>query len=209
MPITEVVFPLFKLDPESLAALKAATPTLFASVKDVGGLLTLVRGPLLEENGQAVDPNTHRSVLSLEWTDAASFHNFYPASEKFLSFVNIIKPIVVAPPVPQLFQAEDRSTQCLFSDITQIIRVQSNSGTEETWKRIEQLLETSVGEKLPSYHAGGIEKDEAFFLGLIGWKSKEQYDQFGKQKDFLDLVKQLNAQNEADNFVVQLSKVDI
>lgn len=65
MPITEVVFPLFKLDPESLAALKAATPTLFASVKDVGGLLTLVRGPLLEENGQAVDPNTHRSVLSL------------------------------------------------------------------------------------------------------------------------------------------------
>lgn len=65
MPITEVVFPTFKLDPESLTALQAATPTMFSSVKGVGGLLNLVRGPLVEENGQAVDPNTHRSVLSL------------------------------------------------------------------------------------------------------------------------------------------------
>lgn len=65
MPITEIVFPLFKLDPESLAGLKAATPTMFETVKNVGGLLNLVRGPLLEENGQAVDPNTHRSILSL------------------------------------------------------------------------------------------------------------------------------------------------
>ncbi|KAL6909239.1 hypothetical protein GGI43DRAFT_394906 [Trichoderma evansii] len=209
MPITEIVFPLFKLDPESLAGLKAATPTMFESVKNVGGLLNPFRGPLLEENGQAVDPNTHRSILSLEWADASSFHNFYPASESFLGFISKIKPLVASPPVPQLFQAEDRSTECLSSNITQIIKVQSNSGTEETWKQIEQLVEKSAGEKLPSYHAGGIEKDESLFLGLIGWKSKEQYEQFGKQKEFLELVKQLNAQSEADNIIVQLSKIDI
>jgi hypothetical protein len=65
MPLTEVVFPVFKLDPETLATLQAATPTLFSTIKGVPGLLNFLRGPLLEENGQAVDPNTHRSVLSL------------------------------------------------------------------------------------------------------------------------------------------------
>lgn len=90
-----------------------------------------------------------------------------------MGFFNAVKPLVAAPPSPQLFQADNRSTHCLSSNLTQIIKVQANSGTEETWKRIEQLLEKSAGEKLPSYHAGGIEKDEAEFLGLIGWKSKE------------------------------------
>jgi hypothetical protein len=79
----------------------------------------------------------------------------------------------VAKPNPQLFQAENRSTHVLSSNFTQIIKVQANSGTEETWKQIEQLLEKSAGEKLPTYHASGIEKDESEFLGLIGWKSRE------------------------------------
>lgn len=65
MPITEIVFPVFKLDPETLSTLQAAAPTMFSTIKGVPGLLNLLRGPLLEENGQAVDPNTHRSVLSL------------------------------------------------------------------------------------------------------------------------------------------------
>lgn len=37
----------------------------------------------------------------------------------------------------------------------------------------------------------------------------QQYEQFGKQKELLELVKQLNAENEAGNFVVQLSKLDM
>lgn len=111
--------------------------------------------------------------MRLEWTNAADFHAFYPDSEKYSAFINGVKPIIAAPAVPQLFEANVRSTQCLSSNITQIFRVQSNSGTEEAWKRIEQLLEKSVGEKLPTHHASGIEKDEAVFLGLIGWKSKE------------------------------------
>ncbi|PNP38108.1 hypothetical protein TGAM01_v201371 [Trichoderma gamsii] len=201
MPLTEVVFPVFKLDPETLATLQAATPTLFSTIKGVPGLLNFLRGPLLEENGQAVDPSTHRSVLSLEWENAESFHGFYPSSDAFLGFINIVKPLVAAPPNPQLFQAENRSTSCLSSSLTQIIKGKAASGTEETWKKIEQLL----GEKIPTYHANGIEKDAAEFLGLIGWKSKEEYEQFGKQKEFLELVKQLNA----DNILVQLTKIDV
>ncbi|KAL7920181.1 hypothetical protein ACQKWADRAFT_165543 [Trichoderma austrokoningii] len=208
MPITETIFPLFKLDPQSIAALEAASPTLFASFKGIPGILNLLWGPILEENGQAVDSSTHRSVVSLEWDNAESFHSFYPASAAFSSFISVVKPLVVAPPSPQLFRAEDRSTQCLFSNLTQMIKVHATSGTEETWKRIEHFIEKSVGEKRPLYHAHGIEKDEAEFLGLIGWKSKEEYEQFGKQEDFLELVKQLNAQDEAGNFLVQLSKVD-
>ncbi|EHK41607.1 uncharacterized protein TrAtP1_005114 [Trichoderma atroviride] len=204
MPITEVVFPVFKLDPETLATLQAAAPTMFSTIKGVPGLLNLLRGPLLEENGQAVDPSTHRSVLSLEWENVESFHGFYPSSDAFLGFFNVVKPLVAAAPSPQLFQAENRSTDCLSSNLTQIIKGQAASGTAETWKKIQQLL----GANIPSYQAGGIEKDAAEFLGLIGWKSKEEYEQFGKQKEFLELVKQLNAQNEVDNILVQLTKID-
>lgn len=107
--------------------------------------------------------------VQLEWENAESFHGFYPSSDAFLGFINIVKPLVAAPPNPQLFQAENRSTSCLSSSLTQIIKGKAASGTEETWKKIEQLL----GEKIPTYHANGIEKDAAEFLGLIGWKSKE------------------------------------
>jgi hypothetical protein len=65
MPLTEIVSPEFKLDPESLAALQEAEPRLFSSVKDIPGLWNFLRGPILEENGQDVDPAKLRSVLAL------------------------------------------------------------------------------------------------------------------------------------------------
>lgn len=65
MPITEVIFPLFKLDPESLAGRDAAIASMFTAMQGVVGIQNLVRGPLLEENGQPIDPNTYRSVISL------------------------------------------------------------------------------------------------------------------------------------------------
>lgn len=104
-----------------------------------------------------------------EWENVESFHGFYPSSDAFLGFFNVVKPLVAAAPSPQLFQAENRSTDCLSSNLTQIIKGQAASGTVETWKKIQQLL----GANIPSYQAGGIEKDAAEFLGLIGWKSKE------------------------------------
>lgn len=113
--------------------------------------------------------------VQLEWENAESFHGFFPSSEAFLGFFNVVKPLVAETPTPQLFQAENRSTDCLSSNFTQIIKGQATSGTAETWKKIEQLL----GGSIPSYHAGGIEKDAAEFLGLIGWKSKEVCCVFG------------------------------
>lgn len=106
-----------------------------------------------------------------EYENAESFHNFSPNTEAFQGFYNFIVPLVAEIPSPQLFQAENRSTDCLSSRLTQIIKCQVASGTEETWGEIEQLL----GGDVPSYHANGIEKDEGEFLGLIGWKSKEVY----------------------------------
>lgn len=109
------------------------------------------------------------SCTILEYENAESFHNFSPNSEAFQGFSNFAKPLVAEIPTPQLFQAKNRSTDCLSSSFTQIIKCQAASGTEETWKKIEQLF----GGKIPSYHANGIEKAEGEFLGLIGWSSKE------------------------------------
>ncbi|KAM0253894.1 hypothetical protein ACHAQJ_007069 [Trichoderma viride] len=209
MPITELVFPSYKLDPQSLATLKENQQQLFGTFAGVAGLLKLFRGPILEDSGKAVDPREVRSVLALEWDDASSFHNFFPQSENFQNFVKIIKPLVAAPAIPELYEAEEQSTQCLSSNITQIIKVQSNAGTNENWKQLKESLGESVGDVPVFYHANGIEKDQDVFLGLIGWKNLQQYEQLGKNSSILEQIKNLNNEKEAQNIVVQLSPVDV
>lgn len=65
MPITELVFPAFKRDPESLKALKEKEPEIFKSVIGTEGLYAAFRGPILEENAQSVPPESVRNIIVL------------------------------------------------------------------------------------------------------------------------------------------------
>jgi len=189
MPITELVFPLYKLDPQSLAGLKEKTPEIFQSFSGVEGLQAAFRGPILEEDGAAVDLQSMRSVLVLgrlshaclttllltwgviDWDTPSSFHNFFPNSPNFKAFVTTIKPFLAGPATPELYEAEERSASCKSSNITQIIKATSTKETEDMWKQLEGAITESATDKPSFYHAKGIEKDEGTFLGLIGWKN--------------------------------------
>jgi hypothetical protein len=65
MPITELIFPVFKQDSQTLAGLKEKAPEIFQTFSGVEGLQAAFRGPILEENGSAVDPKSAKSVLVL------------------------------------------------------------------------------------------------------------------------------------------------
>lgn len=65
MPITELVFPLYKLDPQSLVGLKENEQQIFGCFAGVEGLLKLFRGPIMEDSGTTVDLKAIRSVLAI------------------------------------------------------------------------------------------------------------------------------------------------
>jgi hypothetical protein len=65
MPVTELVFPSYKLDPQSLAELKAKENQIFQSFSGVTGLEKACRGIILEEDGASVDAARMRNVLVL------------------------------------------------------------------------------------------------------------------------------------------------
>lgn len=65
MPITELVFPSYKLDLQSRTRLKEKASDIFQIFSGVEGLQAAFRGAILEENGAAVDPNSVRTVFVL------------------------------------------------------------------------------------------------------------------------------------------------
>ena len=65
MPVTELVFPSYKLDKQSLSGLKENEPDIFRSFSGVEGLQIGFRGAILEEDGVSVDTNSMRSLLLL------------------------------------------------------------------------------------------------------------------------------------------------
>ncbi|KAJ8099024.1 hypothetical protein POJ06DRAFT_126368 [Lipomyces tetrasporus] len=204
MPVTELVFPLYKPDPQSLEELKQKENQIFQSFCGVEGLKAAFRGVVLEDNGVAVDPKT-RGILVLDWTDSSSFHTFYPTSPNYASFGTMFTPFVAAPATPELYEAGGRSLSCTSSNFVQIIKVKSSKATEEAWKRLEESLR-EFGIKTPNfYHANGIEKDEGVFLGLIGWRSWQEYERVGKDISFLEHLKELSNNETAQNLITQLT----
>lgn len=65
MPVTELVFPLYKPDSQSLAELKQKENEIFQSLSSVEGLNVAFCGVVLEDNGVAVDSKNTRGVLVL------------------------------------------------------------------------------------------------------------------------------------------------
>lgn len=208
MPVTELVYPTYKRDPESLDGLKAHESAIFEAFSEVKGLQAAFRGPVLEEDGAVVDPNSMRSILVLEWDDPASFHTFYPTSDKFKAFVGAIKPFLAAPATPQLFEGEARSILCTSTKVTQLIKAKTGDETEERWKRLENVVTDRMTDQPAFYHANGIEKDGGTFLGLIGWKDLQEYERYGKGKGILEQIAGLSKTQPVQNMLVQLTKID-
>lgn len=65
MPVTELVFPLYNPDSQSLEELEQKAHQIFHSFQGVEGLKAAFRGVVLEDNGVAIDPKITRGVLVL------------------------------------------------------------------------------------------------------------------------------------------------
>jgi hypothetical protein len=111
----------------------------------------------------------------IDWVDSASFHAFYPQSDRFQAFAGAIKAFVAAPAIPELYEAQKRSISCTSSNITQIIKAKSRKETQEAWSQLEIAIGKSVTDQPLFYHANGTEKDQGTFLGLIGWNSLQVF----------------------------------
>jgi hypothetical protein len=109
----------------------------------------------------------------IEWDNPASFHTFFPKSDKFQTFVSTIKPFAAAPAIPELYEAEERSIDCTSSPMIQIFKVKASDETERAWEKLKEGIKIATANQPSFYHANGIEKDDGTFLGLIGWNSSE------------------------------------
>ncbi|GAD97556.1 conserved hypothetical protein [Paecilomyces variotii No. 5] len=207
MPITELVFPSFKKDPETLKALENEWEN-FKSLIGTQGVQAVFRGSILEDNGQSVPAESVRSILVIDWVDHAAFQGFYPNSDNYKSFIGAFKPLVAAPAVPQLYESQERSIACTSSNVMQVIKAKSGQETEEKWGRLEEAIRGLAEDRASLYHANGIGKDDGTFLGLIGWKSAKDYTQFGKERTILQHIEGLGAQGEVENLLVQLRRLD-
>ncbi|KAH6653127.1 hypothetical protein BKA67DRAFT_659769 [Truncatella angustata] len=209
MPITEVIFHAYKTDPQTLAGLGNSHGHLVTAFSGVDGLKTLFRGPLLEQDGEAIGPQSGRDVLAIEWEKEEFFHQFFPGSEKFKALYTKMKDFAAAPARPELYEATNRSTLCFSSEVTQIIKVRSGTGTEAAWKRLEEVLSASPAGKPALYHANGIGKEEGGFIGLIGWQNLEHYQTVGKQNSILELIEHLNKNEKVQSSIAKLQQVDL
>ncbi|KAH0839215.1 hypothetical protein FOPE_05554 [Fonsecaea pedrosoi] len=211
MPITELIFPTYKLDAESLAALKTNESHIFSHLTNVNGLQAAFNGQILEHNGSPVDPKNVRTLLVLDWVDSASFDAFYPKSEKFQAFINSVKPFVAAPAVPELYEQQERSIACTSTNVTQIFKSTTSDTIEKAWEQLKSSIrdQYSIADAPAFYHATGIKNDQGKFLGLIGWQNLQEYERVGKTSAVMARIHELSndAGGEVENLVVQLGQI--
>ncbi|OAL35034.1 hypothetical protein AYO20_05749 [Fonsecaea nubica] len=190
MPITELIFPTYKLDAESLAALKTNESHIFSHLANVNGLQAAFNGQILEHNGSPVDPKN---------------------SEKFQAFINSVKPFVAAPAVPELYEQQERSIACTSTNVTQIFKSTTSDTIEKAWEQLKSSIrdQYSIADAPAFYHATGIKEDQGKFLGLIGWQNLQEYERVGKASAVMARIHELSneAGGEVDNLVVQLGQI--
>ncbi|KAI9147328.1 hypothetical protein HJFPF1_12347 [Paramyrothecium foliicola] len=209
MAITEFIFPVYKPDQETLIELTKSAPEIFSNFRGVEGLKSLFRGKILIDNGQAVESDSGRGVIALEWDELSSFHSFYPQSAAFQGFLTKIKPHLAGGASPQLFESSSRSTHCLLSSICQVIKALKNTNTEKHWKQLQTVIsESNIG--APSFFgADGVEDEQDYFLGLVGWRSFQDYKETGLKEVFKELVNGITVEGKGYSLVVQLTQFEI
>ncbi|CAH0020546.1 unnamed protein product [Clonostachys rhizophaga] len=209
MVVTEILPVFYNQDPKLQEELKQKAPELFTHFLGVNGLQSLSRGKIVADNGTPVDSGSGRSALILEWDNKSSFHDFFPSSPAFQAFAGKMKPFVISPVLPELYESPDSSTSCASANITQIIKVAQGSNTEKVWVQITETISQSQTEAPQFFHGSGIEEQQGNFLGLIGWPSLKSYEESRKHAALVKLIDELSAGGKLYDIAVDLASIPI
>ncbi|KAL4937919.1 hypothetical protein BDV06DRAFT_226495 [Aspergillus oleicola] len=205
--ITELLFPIFKKDPETQATLAKDGPKLFSHLIGLPGIQFLAWGLVLYDDGERLESH-HRGVVLLEWDDPSSLYSFYPSSPKFADFIKGVRPLVPEPDTPELFATVTSAAVTGSAGITQIIKVNERPSTEAVWNRLKNALSRKEMAPVLS-HSRGIEDQEGIFLGLIGWGSVEKYEESKIDEVVVGLLEDLGAAGKVLNVIVQLQTMAV
>ncbi|CAH0048104.1 unnamed protein product [Clonostachys solani] len=207
MAVTELILVSYNLDPKLQEQLKQKAPEMFSHFIGVNGLQSMSRGKVVADDGTSVDSRSGRSALILEWDNKSSFHDFFPKSPAFQAFAGMMKPLIVSPVLPELYESPDSSSSCASANITQIIKVAQGSNTEKVWGQIKEAISQSQSETPQFFHGSGIEEQQGNFLGLIGWPSLKSYEESRKHTALAKLVDELSAGGKLYDIAVDLASI--
>ncbi|KAL3483547.1 hypothetical protein BJX62DRAFT_220180 [Aspergillus germanicus] len=214
MAITEILLPVLKGDPESLASLSSQAPQISSQLAGTPGLQFFAHGKILFDNGNPVCSDSGRIVLLLEWDTLSSLHAFYPHSAAFQGFIGLMKQFLAQGAIPIPFEAVASAQATASAPITQIIQVRHGSETEGLWARLQGALASEANAAMaigqPVFaHATGVEDQEGTFLGTIGWRRLEDYERGRTDETISNILGELGAGNEMLNLVVQLEGITV
>lgn len=194
MPISELVLGTLRPDvaQEGLSHIRKNQPGIFSTVE---GSLSNNVGQVLKHNGKDIS-SEYKPILALgtlspllkpsaqtdsvqEWNRVESFHNFYPASAAFQSFIGVFGPYAGGKAQPQLFEPSPGSS--LFSDIVSqgaalILIAAAAAGKKEeisaAWNELLQAAKKD-DELVGQWEGWGIEGDEGTWAGILSWENVE------------------------------------
>ncbi|KAK7192085.1 hypothetical protein PSPO01_01657 [Paraphaeosphaeria sporulosa] len=226
MPISELVLGTLRPEvaQEGLSHIRKNQPGIFSTVE---GSLSNSVGHVIKHNGKDTF-SEYTPILALgklyllfkpsvqansakEWNRVESFHNFYPASAAFQSFIGVFGPYAGGKAQPQLFQPSSGSS--FFSDLVAqgaalIFIASAAAGKKEdisaTWNTLLQAAKKDdalVGQ----WQGWGIEGDEGTWAGILSWRNVDTLEQSSTDKSVAEAVQNLKALVELDEYLVSFT----
>ncbi|KAL4995602.1 hypothetical protein BDV10DRAFT_128177 [Aspergillus recurvatus] len=209
MSVIELLLPTYKTDPETQSLLRAQAQSLFVRFRGVPGLQSFFRGRILADAGEPVSESSGRGVLILEWDYVSSFHAFYPNSHTFQEFVTIAKRFVKAPEHPEIFETRASSVESMEKNVMQIIKVVEKHETEETWEKLQMTMGSQGAGAMAFSSASGIEDQRGCFLGIVGWRSLQDYEQARVNGAVAGILQELGGGDMLLDIVVQVERMTV
>ncbi|KAL2783233.1 hypothetical protein BJX66DRAFT_349684 [Aspergillus keveii] len=212
MTITEILLPVLKGDPESLASLSSHAPQISSQLAGTPGLQFFAHGKILFDKGNPVPSDSGRTVLLLEWDTLSSLHEFYPHSPAFQGFIGLVKPFLAQGAIPIPFEAVESAQTAASAPITQIMQVRQRPETEGAWARLQGALANepnpamAIGQPVFT-HAVGVEDQAGTFLGTVGWRSLKDYERARANETISNILGEFGVGTEALNVVVKLEEI--
>ncbi|KAL5386928.1 hypothetical protein DPSP01_003944 [Paraphaeosphaeria sporulosa] len=209
MPISELVLGTLRPEvaQEGLSHIRKNQPGIFSTVE---GSLSNSVGHVIKHNGKDTF-SEYTPILALEWNRVESFHNFYPASAAFQSFIGVFGPYAGGKAQPQLFQPSSGSS--FFSDLVAqgaalIFIASAAAGKKEdisaTWNTLLQAAKKDdalVGQ----WQGWGIEGDEGTWAGILSWRNVDTLERSSTDKSVAEAVQKLKALVELDEYLVSFT----
>ncbi|KAL3459307.1 hypothetical protein BJX64DRAFT_291284 [Aspergillus heterothallicus] len=212
MTITEILLPVLKGDPESLSAYNSQSAQISKHLAGTSGLQFFAHGTIVFDGGNPVAPESGRTILIIEWDTLSSLHAFYPHSAAFQAFLGLMKPFLAQGDTPKVFEAVTSAAKAASAPITQIVKVQGRSDTEELWTRLQAALSSDAkhqGVNTVFAHAVGVEGQEGEFMGTIGWQSLEDYERVRTDETVRSIMRDLGAGHDGVDLVIRFERITV